>query len=70
MLPVSLTPLVVEQKVGSGELLDLSCLTSGQNSDLTFGDIVDLRRQGITVGDDNYPVPWKTQDEMPQPEYF
>ena len=39
------------------EILDLPCLASGNNLNLTSDDMDDLRRQGIDVDDYNYPAP-------------
>ena len=39
------------------EILDLPCLDSGHNSNLTSEEMVDIRNQGISVDDNNYPAP-------------
>ena len=57
MLPVSYLPLLVEQRVCGVENLDLPCLDSGYNLNLTLKDRAYLRPQGITVGDVNDPAP-------------
>ena len=38
-------------------ILDLPCLASGHNSNLTSEDMSDIRRQGIAVDGDNGPTP-------------
>ena len=38
------------------EILDLPCLASGHNSNLTYEDMADLRSQGIDVDYDNEPA--------------
>ena len=39
------------------KILFLPCLASGHNSNLTYEDMVDIRRQGISVDKDNDPAP-------------
>ena len=39
------------------EISDLSCLASGHNYNLTSEDMADLRCQGISFDDNNYPPP-------------
>ena len=38
------------------EILDLPCLDSGHNLNPASEDMDDLRRQGISVDDDNEPA--------------
>ena len=57
MLPVSELILLVEQRVCGVEILDLPCLASGHNLNLTSEDMADLRRQGISVNNENDPFP-------------
>ena len=57
MLLVSELPFLVEKKVCGVEILDLLCLDSGHNLNLTSEETADLRRQGIAVGDNNEPSP-------------
>ena len=57
MLSLSFTYLVVKQRVGGVEFSYLPCLASGQNSNLTSDDMADLWQQGISVDNNNYPVP-------------
>ena len=64
MLTISKLPFLVEQRVCGVEILDLPCLASGKNPNLTSDDMADLRRQGIAVNDNNNPDP-KT---IPAPE--
>ena len=59
MLPVSELPLLVEQKVCCVEISDLPYLASGHNLNLTFEEMADIWRQGISVDDDNEPAPGK-----------
>ena len=56
MTSVSLTPLVVEQKVGAVEFSDLPCLASGRNLNLTSDDMAYIRRRSISVDDGNNPA--------------
>ena len=60
MLPVSDLHLLVEKRVCGAEILDLPCLASGHNSNLTSEDMADLRRQGISFDNNNDPAPQKT----------
>ena len=39
------------------QILDLPCLSSGHNLNLTYEDMADLWRQGIAVNDENDPAP-------------
>ena len=57
MLPVSELPLLVEERVCGVEIMYLPCLASGNNSNLNYEDMDDLRRQGIYVDKNNNPVP-------------
>ena len=68
MPSVSPTPLVVEQRVGGAEFLDLPCLDSGINLNLTSDDMACLRRQGIAVDYDSDPYPENIPDEFPHPK--
>ena len=49
--------MLVEQRVCDVEILDLPCLASGHNSNLTSEDMADIRRQGISVDENNDPEP-------------
>ena len=53
MLPVSELTLLVEQRVCGVEILDLPCMASGNNSDLTSEDMAYIQRQGIAVNNNN-----------------
>ena len=64
VLPVSELPLLVEQRVFSAEISDLPCLTSGNNSNLTYDNMADIKHQGIAVDDDNNLDP----ENIPFPE--
>ena len=64
VLPVSELPLLVEQRVGGAEILDLPCLASGRNLKLTSDDMADLQRQGIAIDDNNDPAP----ENIPLPQ--
>ena len=68
-MSVYLTTLVVEQRVGGIELLDLPCLALGGNLNISYNYMADLWRQVITVYDYNKPPPNKIPGELPQPEY-
>ena len=57
MLPVLELSLIVEQMVCVVEILDLPCLASRNNLNLTSEDMADLLRQGISVDDNNDPTP-------------
>ena len=57
VLLVSELPLLVEHRVCGVESFDLPCLASGRNSNLSSGDMADLRRQGIAVYKNNDPIP-------------
>ena len=57
MLPVSGLPLFVEKRVCGVEILDLPCLASGRNFNLTSDDTADIRCQGIAVDNDNKRSP-------------
>ena len=39
------------------EISYLTCLASGNNSNLTYEDMADLRIQGISVDNNNDPAP-------------
>ena len=67
-MSVSLAPFVVEKRFGGVKFLDLPCLTSGRNSNLTSYDMADLWRQGIAADDDNKISTENIPDEVPQPE--
>ena len=54
-MSVFLTPLVVEQRIGSVEFSGLPCLALGRNSNLTSNYMADIQRQGISLDDDNEP---------------
>ena len=54
--------------MGGVAFLDLPCLASGRNLDLTFNHMADLWRQCISFNDNNYPTHQKTPYEVPQPE--
>ena len=56
MLPVSELILLVEQRVCGVEILDLPCLASGHNSDLTSEEIADLWSQCISINNYNKPA--------------
>ena len=45
--------LLAEQRVGGVESSDLPCLVSGQNSNLPYNDMADIRRQSISFDGDN-----------------
>ena len=49
--------LFVGQMVRGVEISDLRCSASGNNSNLASEDIADIRRQGISVDNDNGPFP-------------
>ena len=57
VLPVSGLNLLAEKRVCGVEILDLPCLASGENSNLTSDDMADLRSQVISVNDDKNPAP-------------
>ena len=61
------TSLVAEQRVGGIDFSSLPWLASGRNLNLTSNDMVDLRHQGITVDDENYPSAENIPDGVPQP---
>ena len=54
--------------MGGVEISDLPCLASGENSNLTSGDMDDIRRQGIAVYDNNGPYPENIPDWVPKLE--
>ena len=56
-MTVSDLPLLVEQRVCGVEISDLPCLVSGHNSNPIYEDMADLRRQGMSVNDNNDPAP-------------
>ena len=64
MLPVSELQFLAEQRVCGVEILNLPCLASGCNLNLTADDMADLRRQGIAFDDNNGPVP----ENIPTPK--
>ena len=55
MSPVSQTDLVADHRFGGVNALDIPGLDLGRNLNLTANDMVDLRRHGTTVNDENYP---------------
>ena len=63
-LPVLELPLLVEQRVCAVEILNLPCLASGHNLNLTSEEMADLWRQGIAVDDNNGPAP----ENIPTPK--
>ena len=67
MPPVPDLSLLVEQRVSSVEFLNLPCLASERNSNLTSNDMAGLRCQGISVYDDNGPAPENITDKVPHP---
>ena len=58
---------MVEQKVSGGEFSDLPCLNLGENPNLTSYDMDDIRKQEVSVDDENDPSPDNIPDEVPQP---
>ena len=56
---VSELPLLVERRVCGVGILDLPCLDSGHNLNLTSEDMDDLWRQGIAVENGNNLSPGK-----------
>ena len=71
-MPVSELTLLLEQRVCGVEILDLPCLASGYNSNLTSEDMADIRRQVIAVDNNNDPDPSNIISPenipLPQPE--
>ena len=61
---------MVEHRVGGADFLDLSCLVSGINLNLTSNYMVDIRYQGISVDYENDPDPYNITNEVPQPENY
>ena len=57
MVQVSELPLLVEQRVFSAEISDLPCLASGNNSNLTYDNMADIKHQGIAVDNDKNTSP-------------
>ena len=49
--------------------MDLPCLDSGRNSNLTSNDMDDLRRQDIAVDGANEPYHENVPYKVPQPEF-
>ena len=68
-MSVFLTPLVVEQRIGSVEFSGLPCLALGRNSNLTSNYMADIQRQGISLDDDNEPDPDNIPYDVPHLEY-
>ena len=56
VMPVSESPFLVKYRVCGVKFLDLPCLASGYNLNLTSKDMADLRRQGIAVDGNNGPA--------------
>ena len=56
MIPDSELSLLVEQNISGVEILDLPCLASRNNLNLTSEDMADIRRQGISVYDNKEPA--------------
>ena len=58
---------MVEHRVSGVEFSDLPCLASGQNSNLTSDDMVDICHKGINVDGENEPAPENITDKVPPP---
>ena len=68
MLSVPELTLLVERRVGGVEFLDLSCVASGMNLNLTSDDMAGIKRQGISADDKNYYSPENIPYQATQPE--
>ena len=66
MLSLFQTTLVVKQRNGGVSFSDLPCLASGKNLKPTSNKLEDIRRQGITVDNENNPDLQNIIDEAPQ----
>ena len=58
----------IDSRIGGVDTtIDLPNLNSGRTSNLTAGDMADLRRQGIATDDDNDPAPENIPGPAPAP---